>query len=62
MSGQRNRWSLYKNVKDEYVIVKEVVQNLDIDTYSYIHAIRDVDDLEPFVELSSEEKIDDLFK
>ena len=45
----RNRWSVYKNVKDEYIIVREAIDHLQIVTpYSYIHAVRDGEDLEPF--------------
>lgn len=58
----RNRWSVYKNVKDEYIIVREAIDHLQTVTpYSYIHAIRDIDDLEPFVELATNEEIDDIF-
>lgn len=58
----RNRWSVYKNVKNEYIIVREAIDHLQIVTpYSYIHAIRDVEDLVPFADIATNEEVDDIF-
>jgi hypothetical protein len=54
---------VYKNVKEEYIIVREAVDHLQLVTpYSYIHAIRDGDDLEPFADIATNEEVDDIFK